>query len=788
MKKAPKIKGYAGGGEIPKFKSRKEFDDYYTGLGYKADPLYNQTGAARYYDPTKLTFDEKTKQYSGVGMNKGAWTSTPEASYFAEYKAANPISNAAPGKAIVEDTGRKPVFTGNQYYDTYQYADKSGQYGNAETKYIDKKTGAFIDPAKSFDAKGNYVPATYKLGGLVKKIKGYQNGTTEEGVEGQDVVNESGFKQNKFKQGQTDKIGALSQLGNLGGSYLQSESLNANGTVDPEQAALAGGLKGGAKGAQIGMMFGPQGAAVGAGLGALTGAGMSYFGAKNLNRDIEFGNTLAKNETAYAEQAGKFSSALNKQMQERMAGMKDGGVVKGKGTGTSDSINAKVEEGSFVVPAKNGLLAEQVRKVVLKAPSAKKKANLNQSSGVPVKLSNGEHLFSPEEKEKIAADLGVDFLENLAPDAKTKLREHLNCGGTVKGYADGGEVDGDPNKINFNEVYETNKKKDIIRKAKLMETRTKLMSSNSPQKDLYLNQINSELSDINKKYNLKENEGLSKEEIAKITPAKKSIPSKTGAEIEQIMGTKSAPKIGKSKVTPDVMQSKTPELVVNTQEKEITPQGTVTADETTVTPETKKSFDYGKALNLGASQLGSLANYFLPYKQYKMGQQFLAEAGDRPKDRIDPDFQNAVNRAQVNAQYGYTPEEQAILQQQNINALRAGQNAAQNYSGGSGATAFNLTRQAANDYYLRGLKGLASGKNLQLDKQALADNLIQNKAQMSRQLFNDNMNAWLSKQQAGGNLVGSAINNALQVNRYNQEKQFQDELAAKSNPWVNYMQ
>lgn len=39
---------------------------------------------------------------------------------------------------------------------------------------------------------------------------------------------------------------------------------------------------------------------------------------------------------------------------------KNGGYVKGPGTGTSDSVKAKVEPGSFIVPAKNAKVAEKI--------------------------------------------------------------------------------------------------------------------------------------------------------------------------------------------------------------------------------------------------------------------------------------------------------------------------------------------------------------------------------------------------------------------------------------------
>jgi len=168
-----------------------------------------------------------------------------------------------------------------------------------------------------------------------------------------------------------------------------------------------------------------------------------------------------------------------------------------------------------------------------------------------------------------------------------------------------------------------------------------------------------------------------------------------------------------------------------------------------------------------------------------MGQRFLAETGKRPKGQIDPDFQNSVNQAQVNAQFGFTPEEQALLDSKNLNALRAGQGAAQNFSGGSSSTAYNMTRDAANQYYGRGLSSALANKNLEMQKKLYADQLVGQKADMNRQLFQDNLTAWTQNQQAGGNLVSAGLQNLVAGNRLRQEQQFQNKYAQGNNPWQN---
>lgn len=193
--------------------------------------------------------------------------------------------------------------------------------------------------------------------------------------------------------------------------------------------------------------------------------------------------------------------------------------------------------------------------------------------------------------------------------------------------------------------------------------------------------------------------------------------------------------------------------------------------------------DYLKAGLTAAQGLSGLANYILPYKQYALGRKFLAEAGARPEDKIDPDFLNAVSDAQVSAKYGYTPEEQALLNQQNISALRAGENAARLYSGGSAANAYNLQRQAASDYFTRGLQQAVQNKQLQMSKQQYANDLVANKAEMSRRLFQDTMNAWQQKQQSGAALVGAGLQNLIGAKRLNDELAFNRDYAQGENAW-----
>ena len=92
-----------------------------------------------------------------------------------------------------------------------------------------------------------------------------------------------------------------------------------------------------------------------------------------------------------------------------------GGTIKGSGTGTSDSIDAQVKENSFVVPAKNNRVAKTLREMML-GDDPDTMAKVKQGMGPKVKLSNGEHLFTPAERAKLEAK-GVN-LYDLAPEAE----------------------------------------------------------------------------------------------------------------------------------------------------------------------------------------------------------------------------------------------------------------------------------------------------------------------------------------------------------------------------------
>jgi len=104
-----------------------------------------------------------------------------------------------------------------------------------------------------------------------------------------------------------------------------------------------------------------------------------------------------------------------------------GGQIEGKGTGKSDSIEANLPHGSFIVPAENNAIAIELREKFL-SEQGDKKAKLNKSNPED-KVSNGEHIFTPDEVS-ILEQNGIN-LSILAPNSKHDMKNEYKDGGNV---------------------------------------------------------------------------------------------------------------------------------------------------------------------------------------------------------------------------------------------------------------------------------------------------------------------------------------------------------------------
>ena len=165
-----------------------------------------------------------------------------------------------------------------------------------------------------------------------------------------------------------------------------------------------------------------------------TGLGGVFMGKKKANRFEKRTKDAIKKEwedanLGYAAQKANWDAAYAKGgVVKKGNPYAKGGEVVGKGTSKSDSIKAKVKEESFVVPAENAPLAEMLRYKHLRNKGGD--ASLQQKGGENVRLSNGEHLFTPEEVLALRKK-GVD-LSKLAPNATQEVSDGASLAdGTV---------------------------------------------------------------------------------------------------------------------------------------------------------------------------------------------------------------------------------------------------------------------------------------------------------------------------------------------------------------------
>ena len=123
-------------------------------------------------------------------------------------------------------------------------------------------------------------------------------------------------------------------------------------------------------------------------------------------------------------------------------GFKEGGLIRGPGTGTSDSIETEKRPGTFIMPADS---TEAIGPEALE----------EMGETVPVRLSNGEFEFPPEQVQALgeavltvlrdATHERTEEGRQASPKAAGFApRQFFADGGTAqaRGFADGGRVPG----------------------------------------------------------------------------------------------------------------------------------------------------------------------------------------------------------------------------------------------------------------------------------------------------------------------------------------------------------
>jgi hypothetical protein len=149
----------------------------------------------------------------------------------------------------------------------------------------------------------------------------------------------------KLRMKQLGIASTISTAADMTSQFITPE--NDDGTINANKAMAKSALSMGAQGAAAGMAFGPWSAAIGGVVGAGTGAVTAKLKADKQNEELK--------AIRSGNQATKLSFLNQKEEDEYNASniqyMKKGGFVKGNGTPTSDSVKAKVDTGSFVLPS-----------------------------------------------------------------------------------------------------------------------------------------------------------------------------------------------------------------------------------------------------------------------------------------------------------------------------------------------------------------------------------------------------------------------------------------------------
>lgn len=498
-------------------------------------------------------------------------------------------------------------------------------------------------------------------------------------------------------------------------------------------------------------------------------------------------------------------AASNAPKKKKWYQFADGGVVSGKGGPKSDSINAKVEAGSFIVPAENAPIAKELAaKVLKKAPM--RKANLNQGGETPVKLSDGEYMFTPEEKAELIAK-GVN-LKALAPNAEETAA--LKCGGRVPKYAKGTNEKGVPPAKKEAAYMSKDIKNQDIRKRQELLTKKQMLEANLAKNpnDYFskaaLQDANTRIARYNQMYGEPIEQLVSDAELEELTSKLPNAkPSASAVKAKSAIARSVNLEPNYLGVKDDI--SIEPPSNVNSQGEVIIPEATL-PEFTSATM--KSSVGNANATNPSDApvpaakskvDLQGLADnaigYGLPIVQGAIGFNKLKELGKRPKDKLDQDYLNAiattsgdVATARQQAKFGFTGEEKAALAQENAALTNAGRFAARNLAGGSGANMLGAERSVINDAFGRKLSSRISDNALKMQKQEQAmarqqdlNNMVAHKAELNRRLYEDNLNAWSTDSVAAGNLINAGLSSALETTRYNKFKKQYDDVYKNQN-------
>lgn len=208
------------------------------------------------------------------------------------------------------------------------------------------------------------------------------------------------------------------------------------------------------------------------------------------------------------------------------------------------------------------------------------------------------------------------------------------------------------------------------------------------------------------------------------------------------------------------------------------------------TLEPKQSTSLGKVEEIGAEARRKKreADALASSKRYGTGLETLlgaAQAGyglqqlmkdKRPVYETSPELRGMANQMIAASRYGLSPEELASANADIVNARIAKQARINQLAGGSAGVGLANARAALSDEIMDKLKlRVLNEQTLSAKRQGAlgAAQLLNAEGQMK---FQNKMNEFMQKQQAGAELLGAGIQNVVGARRYQREREAQDQI------------
>lgn len=143
----------------------------------------------------------------------------------------------------------------------------------------------------------------------------------------------------------------------------------------------------------------------------------------NAEREKAAAKAASAPATAPAPQAAisQYSGMSAMQRREKEQGLADGGMIRGPGDGTSDSIPDEMEPGTYILPA-----------------DSTKQLGLDDKK-VPVRVSNGEYELPPEQVQAVGAAV-LDAIKGVTHTPKSRSARGLQSPQDEQFFATGGSV------------------------------------------------------------------------------------------------------------------------------------------------------------------------------------------------------------------------------------------------------------------------------------------------------------------------------------------------------------